>query len=452
MAQVDSRIAMGVQPLDIGGAVGRGYQLRDLAAQADARTLDTQIKQQALKKQGTLADLHRLNTQDGKLNRQGFAQGMVDAGYGADLPAMQKEWGEGDKAELERKAKTLENSIKANDYITGQVAGVLMKPGRTPADAYQAIERLAQAGIMSAEQAVQYRSQVPTDNPQALDNWLRQMLGQSLEGKERLAALMPKPEAVNLGGTTQMVDTNPNTNPGIVGQTYRRTVTPEAELSADTARRGQDKTDIRARDLNATKAEEAKIKREAKDDAASQAKAGQLASFDTMLGTLDRLGKHPGLSRSVGVIGALPTMPGSESANFQAELETFKSQAFIPMVAQLKGMGALSDAEGKKLSAAVGALDPKMGEKAFRESVARIVQDMKMARDRLASSGKQAANPAPGGGVLSLKPAQGNPALEQARAAIAAGADPARVAERLQSMGIDARGLSNGNDSRTGAW
>ena len=83
-------------------------------------------------------------------------------------------------------------------------------------------------------------------------------------------------------------------------------------------------------------------------------------------------------------------MPGSDSANFQAELNTFQSQAFLPMVAQLKGMGALSDAEGKKLTAAVGALDPKMGEKAFRDSIGRITKDMDAARERM--TGKPKSN------------------------------------------------------------
>lgn len=153
-------------------------------------------------------------------------------------------------------------------------------------------------------------------------------------------------------------------------------------------------TDARARERNATLAEEARIKREAKDDTANLTKASQIASFDTMLGTLDRLGKHPGLARSVGLVGALPTVPGSDSANFQAELNTFQSQAFLPMVAQLKGMGALSDAEGKKLTAAVGALDPKMGEQAFRESVKRITDDMEAARARM-TGGKAPAKLTP---------------------------------------------------------
>jgi hypothetical protein len=148
--------------------------------------------------------------------------------------------------------------------------------------------------------------------------------------------------------------------------------------------RGQNLSDARARDLN-------EIKRSDKQQAADQARAGQIASFDTMLGTLDRLSKHPGLHRSVGVMGVFPTSPGSDSANFQAELNTFQSQAFVPMVAQLKGMGALSDAEGKKLTAAVGALDPKMGEKAFRESITRITKEMQAAKERV--SGAKGSSP-----------------------------------------------------------
>jgi len=122
-----------------------------------------------------------------------------------------------------------------------------------------------------------------------------------------------------------------------------------------------------------------------KQDEKNATKAGQIASFDTMLDSLVRLQNHQGLTRSVGMNSKFPTMPGSDSANFQAELNTFKAQSFIPMVAQLKGMGALSDAEGKKLSDAVGALDYQMSEPAFRASLNRIYKNMKEARDRAAN-------------------------------------------------------------------
>lgn len=210
----------------------------------------------------------------------------------------------------------------------------------------------------------------------------------------------------NLGGTMQTQRVNPVTGQVEISNVQQKTASPDSLLTAQTSRANNADTianaantanmvDTRARQFNATKEEENRLKREQKQEVADQAKAGQLASFDTMLGTLDRLTNHPGLKNSVGLMSKLPTLPGSDSANFQAELETFKSQAFIPMVSQLKGMGALSDAEGKKLSAAVGALDPNMGEKAFRESIDRIVADMQAARARVVGKPKDAPAAAP---------------------------------------------------------
>ena len=58
------------------------------------------------------------------------------------------------------------------------------------------------------------------------------------------------------------------------------------------------------------------------------------------------------------------------------------------MVSQLKGMGALSDAEGKKLSAAVGALSPTMSEEKFKDSIALVMKNMEEARARVAGTPK----------------------------------------------------------------
>lgn len=257
---LDTRIAMGVQPLDVGASLGRGYQLRDLAAQSEARKLDNQAKQRAIQKQATLGDLYKGSLgADGSVDRTKLTQGMIGAGYGADLPELQKGWGEMDKAQAESRSKMLENGIKANNYITSQIAGLMMKQDRSPADAYAAIDHLAQMGFLPPEQVQQYRLQVPTNNPQAMDNWLRTMLVQSLEGKEQLAAMLPKVSAENLGGHTQMVDTNPLTNPSVVGQRLERSATPgdlitdrHYRASEGLQVRGQNMADARAREANAT--------------------------------------------------------------------------------------------------------------------------------------------------------------------------------------------------------
>lgn len=75
-------------------------------------------------------------------------------------------------------------------------------------------------------------------------------------------------------------------------------------------------------------------------------------------------------------------IPATDARDFSANLESFKSQNFLPAVQQLKGMGALSDAEGQKLTAAVGALDAGMSEKAFKTSLNQINQDLKDAYER----------------------------------------------------------------------
>lgn len=134
-----------------------------------------------------------------------------------------------------------------------------------------------------------------------------------------------------------------------------------------------------ARESNQLKLEELKQKqadvRQKADIARADRQAaaqGAVNTFSTALDSLNEIEQSPGLSKAVGIRSAFPTVPGSDAANFEARLDTFKAQTFLPMVQSLKGMGALSDAEGKKLSDAVGALSPKMSEKAFRDSIGKI--------------------------------------------------------------------------------
>lgn len=301
---------------------------------------------------------------------------LIRAGLGAQAEAYKKNAtdqekvkADADKARFDAAAKKIDIAGQAFNYVR-------LNPTLDNANAV--IDYLGQNGIYSPEQVAQYKAQVQ-QNPDGIGNLAEMAFRSALNTKEQLANIQTR----NLGGTTDTLSIDPVTGATKTVNSVRNTVSPGDLLQAETTRRGQDLTDKRARDFNAVQVEANNIKRDEKKATQDLTKNSQIASFDTMLGTLDRLSKHPGLSRSVGIVGALPTMPGSDSANFQAELNTFQSQAFLPMVAQLKGMGALSDAEGKKLTAAVGALDPKMGEQAFRDSVARITSDMEDARARV---------------------------------------------------------------------
>ena len=121
--------------------------------------------------------------------------------------------------------------------------------------------------------------------------------------------------------------------------------------------------------------------KQAKEDAQKQ---GVTASFDSALETLGRIANHPGKSSAVGYGGTTASMiPGTNAAGFASQLETFKAQVFLPQVQNLKGMGALSDAEGKKLTAAIGALDQKMKPAEFDAQLKIIENDLRKARARV---------------------------------------------------------------------
>lgn len=120
------------------------------------------------------------------------------------------------------------------------------------------------------------------------------------------------------------------------------------------------------------------------DNAKSKEEA--IVSTERMIRSIDELSGHRGLEGAVGApsLGkVLGMVPGTDEASFKVRLETLKSQAFLPMVAQLKGMGQLSDAEGKKLTAAIGALDTAMSESEFKASMKEIKGDLEAALKRM---------------------------------------------------------------------
>lgn len=104
------------------------------------------------------------------------------------------------------------------------------------------------------------------------------------------------------------------------------------------------------------------------------------SALRTTLDAAQSLIDHPGRTTATGKSALFnPLQYGTDAADFLAELESFKAKTFVPMVSQLKGMGALSDAEGKKLTAAVGALDEKMSETGFKSSLQKILNELNLA-------------------------------------------------------------------------
>lgn len=86
-----------------------------------------------------------------------------------------------------------------------------------------------------------------------------------------------------------------------------------------------------------------------------------VTNSEEILSTVDRFLSHPGFNRVYGLAGQVPNRPGSEAAGAQSILDQLQGKAFLAAFETLKGGGQITEAEGKKATAAITrALDPNL--------------------------------------------------------------------------------------------
>lgn len=81
---------------------------------------------------------------------------------------------------------------------------------------------------------------------------------------------------------------------------------------------------------------------------------------------------HEGRTIASGFQSPFPTVPGTDSADFETKLDTMKAYNFMGNVAKMKGMGALTDVEGKKLEALAGSLNLKQSDKQLLKTLKQM--------------------------------------------------------------------------------
>ena len=118
---------------------------------------------------------------------------------------------------------------------------------------------------------------------------------------------------------------------------------------------------------------------QSKVDIESEVRSG-IDTIDKSLSSIDRAIDHPGLESATGLGSSFPTLPGSPAANFESLLETIQSQQFLTSVKQMRGMGALSENEGKKLAAAAGSLSLSMSDDELKKELQRIRDTLSKAK------------------------------------------------------------------------
>lgn len=143
-----------------------------------------------------------------------------------------------------------------------------------------------------------------------------------------------------------------------------------AAMNAQTAREGNT---LKLKELQ-LKIEEAQQKRDAAVREKVATAESVAASIDNMLNTIERIKANKSLDDVVGSFeGRVPAVLGSamddEESDAIALIETLGSQAFLAQIPNIKGMGALSNAEGDKLQSALQNLSRAQSEKQFRANL-----------------------------------------------------------------------------------
>lgn len=148
-----------------------------------------------------------------------------------------------------------------------------------------------------------------------------------------------------------------------------------------------------SREGNSLKRQEMGLKLQEMQDKRDEAIRGKTSevesarfNIDNMLNTADRVLKNPSLNSVLGSIqGRLPAFVSDEANDAIALIDTLGSQAFLSQIPNVKGMGALSNAEGEKLQSALQNLTRKQSEKQFRENLSEAQRLMLKARKNIST-------------------------------------------------------------------
>lgn len=71
---------------------------------------------------------------------------------------------------------------------------------------------------------------------------------------------------------------------------------------------------------------------------------------------------------------AMRHIPGTDAYNFTQKLETLKSNVFLQQVERMRGLGALTDAEGARLEKAVASLNPDVGAVQLQKNIIDVAK------------------------------------------------------------------------------
>lgn len=128
-------------------------------------------------------------------------------------------------------------------------------------------------------------------------------------------------------------------------------------------------------------AEAAKVRDKATAEAAIAAPA-DISTADRTIDYIDEVRNHPGLDWGTGFTSQGNIIAGTPGYDFQNRVKQLASGAFMTAIDELRGMGALSNAEGQTATAAVTRMDTATSKDEFIDALDDYEAVVKLGRDR----------------------------------------------------------------------
>ncbi|EJO31266.1 hypothetical protein [Achromobacter marplatensis] len=256
----------------------------------------------------------------------------------------------------------------------------------TPDDARNYVQSGLQSGVLDQQTAQQILGQIPSD-PAAYGQW-RTAMARQMMTPAQIAEL-------ERGTYSAPVQTN---------QGFAQ-IDRNGHVRIPTGPNGQPLMPVTLDAAGQGSAAQAKAygTAQGKAQAENEQGIGQAeATANQIIGVIDKAINHPGREYATGLSSMLPTLPGTDAADFGAVLDQIKGQAFLQAFESLKGGGQITEVEGQKATQAIARLERAQSEKEFLQSL----QDLRgivasgLERARRKAGGAAQAN-AVGGGAAS---------------------------------------------------
>lgn len=90
-----------------------------------------------------------------------------------------------------------------------------------------------------------------------------------------------------------------------------------------------------------------------------------------------------GLNGTAGGFGVFAKIPGSPQRAYASKIETLKSQVFLNQIAKMRGLGALTDAEGARLEKSIASLDINLEPSVLQANLTEIAKVMSQVAVRM---------------------------------------------------------------------